>query len=68
MAEPFGSWYGTPALVCSNRFRMAVIEAKVKGFAFQPIIDTNSKLYGDYMKRWKQIIDQVYGECGLEII
>jgi hypothetical protein len=47
---------------------MAVVEAKVKGFAFQPIIDTTSKLYGDYMKRWKQILDQVCGEFGLEII
>lgn len=55
-AEPWGGWFGQPVWVVSARVRDVFAAKKLKGWAFRPVLITESELYQCYLEQWQKLV------------
>jgi hypothetical protein len=54
-AEPWGAWR-TPVWVVHQRTRAWYEAAQVRGWKFQPVLDSGSRLYAEHTQRWDDVL------------
>ncbi len=58
-AEPWGGWHGQSSWVVSSRVAKAFTEHKLRGWAFRPVMVTESDLYRQYLEEWQVLCEAV---------
>lgn len=61
-AEPWGGWHGWPLWVVRAKVREIFTKHKLRGWAFGPILTTNTDLYADYLRQWERLC-RLVGQC-----
>lgn len=49
----------TPALIISNKVYKFINKVNIKGIKFEPVLDSNSQLYKDYLERWGKVFEKL---------
>lgn len=62
-AEPWGGWSGWPSWVVSSRVPKVFTARKLRGWAFRPVLTTESRLYRQYLDRWQILCELVAGSA-----
>ncbi|MDJ0784884.1 MAG: hypothetical protein QNJ22_23160 [Desulfosarcinaceae bacterium] len=58
-AEPWGGWNGLSSWVVSARVADAFAAHKLRGWAFRPVMVTESDLYRHYLQAWQVLCEAV---------
>lgn len=61
-AEPWGGWHGWPLWVVRAKVKEIFAKEKLRGWAFRPVLITNTDLYADYMRQWERLC-RLVGQC-----
>lgn len=61
-AEPWGGWHGWPLWVVRAKVRELFTKQKLRGWAFGPVLITNTDLYADYLRQWERLC-RLVGQC-----
>ncbi len=61
-AEPWGGWHGWPLWVVRAKVKELFTKEKLRGWAFGPVLTTNTDLYSDYLRQWERLC-RLVGQC-----
>ena len=61
-SEPWGGWHGWPLWVVRAKVKEIFTEQKLRGWAFGPVLNTNTDLYADYVRQWERLC-RLVGQC-----
>lgn len=61
-AEPWGGWHGWPLWVVRAKVREIFTKHKLRGWAFGPVLTTNTDLYADYLRQWERL-SRLVAQC-----
>lgn len=61
-AEPWGGWHGWPLWVVRAKVKELFTKEKLRGWAFRPVLLTNTDLYADYVRQWERLC-RLVGQC-----
>jgi hypothetical protein len=66
-AEPWGAWQ-VPGWVVSQRARRWFVDAALKGWAFQPILQEGTALHAEHARRWTALLDALKAHPGSQVM
>ena len=65
-AEPWGAWR-TPPWIVRQRARGWFESAQVRGWKFQPVLESGSKLHAEHTQRWSDLLGRLR-EAGASVV
>ena len=57
-AEPWGAWR-TPVWIVRQRARAWFEAAQVRGWKFQPVLDSGSRLHAEHTQKWAEVLGRL---------